>query len=251
MHKAGLIRDLSFSVKKAGDALETILAAFYSEQGAKAFQTYARQYFLPLIESVGLAYDSFRIGKAYQRKRKRMALKPTPSPGSKRTKTKKGKSQPKAKKFRTTTLSLTSNLPTRTEPLSTGIRDPVAIIDLTEDRLDSDTEQQSSSNSEINDFRFNLFPTTNSSSKNPNQDSLSLNNSTVIDSCDQIRDLLISISTSSAVVSTQKDSEDLFEIHSSPSLGGHTSGKDAQDDLVTRFKNGFSLGTIHNPIIID
>lgn len=60
MHKAGLIRDPSLVVKPAGDALETILAAFHSEQGAKAFQTYARQYFLPLIETAGLAYDSFR-----------------------------------------------------------------------------------------------------------------------------------------------------------------------------------------------
>ena len=60
MYKADLIHDLSHSVKPAGDALETILAAFHSEHGAKAFQTYARQYFLPLIEGVGLAYDSFR-----------------------------------------------------------------------------------------------------------------------------------------------------------------------------------------------
>jgi len=60
MHKAGLFHDLSLPVKPAGDAFETILAAFHSEQGARAFQTYTRQCFLPLIETVGLAYDAFR-----------------------------------------------------------------------------------------------------------------------------------------------------------------------------------------------
>lgn len=60
MHKAGLLVDLGRSVKPAGDAFETILAALHGEQGAKAFQTYARRCFLPLIDTVGLAYDTFR-----------------------------------------------------------------------------------------------------------------------------------------------------------------------------------------------
>lgn len=60
MNKAGLFDDLSHSVKPAGDALETIFAALHSERGADAFQAYARQYFLPLIETVGLDYDAFR-----------------------------------------------------------------------------------------------------------------------------------------------------------------------------------------------
>lgn len=60
MHKAGLLHDLSRSVKQAGDAFETILAALHSEQGVKAFQAYAGQCFLPLIETTGLAYDEFR-----------------------------------------------------------------------------------------------------------------------------------------------------------------------------------------------
>lgn len=60
MHKTGLLHDLTLPVKPAGDAFETILAALHSEQGAEAFQTYTRQYFVPLIETVGLAYDAFR-----------------------------------------------------------------------------------------------------------------------------------------------------------------------------------------------
>lgn len=74
------------------------------------------------------------------------------------------------------------------------------------------------------------------------------NNSTVVDSCNETRDLLISISASSAVVSARKDSEDAPKILS---LEGHTLGEDVvQDDLVARFQNA-SLGTIHNPITID
>jgi hypothetical protein len=70
------------------------------------------------------------------------------------------------------------------------------------------------------------------------------NDSTTGDSATEIRDLLVSISTSSAVVSVRKQSEDELKI-----LAGHTSGEDAvQDDLVACFKN---LGTIHNPITID
>lgn len=60
MHKAGLVHDLSCSVKPAGDAFETILAALHSEQGTKAFQAYAKRCFLPLIQTIGLAYDEFR-----------------------------------------------------------------------------------------------------------------------------------------------------------------------------------------------
>ena len=60
MNKAGLFHDLSRSVKPAGDAFETIIAALHSEQGSKAFQLYARECFLPLIETVALAYDEFR-----------------------------------------------------------------------------------------------------------------------------------------------------------------------------------------------
>lgn len=64
----------------------------------------------------------------------------------------------------------------------------------------------------------------------------------------------MSISASSPVVSSRKNSEDKVEILSPPTLGGHASGEDVvQDDLVSRFEKAslFNLGTIHNPITVD
>jgi hypothetical protein len=59
MYKAGF-HDINNPIKPAGDALETIIAAFYTEQGLEAFQSYAKLYFVPLIQIASQAYDGFR-----------------------------------------------------------------------------------------------------------------------------------------------------------------------------------------------
>lgn len=70
------------------------------------------------------------------------------------------------------------------------------------------------------------------------------NDSTAGDSSTEIRDLLVSISGSSAV---RKESKSELK-----TLARDTLGEDAlQDDLVKRFRNTSLLGTIHNPITID
>ncbi|KDR84907.1 hypothetical protein GALMADRAFT_54029 [Galerina marginata CBS 339.88] len=59
MQKVGLF-ELCGTAKKAGDAFETVLAAFHHEFGPQAFQTYLRKSFSPLIESVGSACDRYQ-----------------------------------------------------------------------------------------------------------------------------------------------------------------------------------------------
>ncbi|KAJ3514229.1 hypothetical protein NLJ89_g2496 [Agrocybe chaxingu] len=59
MHKLGF-HNINDAVKPAGDAFETILAAYHGERGPEAFQEYIHQYFPQLIHNVGHAYDHYR-----------------------------------------------------------------------------------------------------------------------------------------------------------------------------------------------
>ncbi|TFK41241.1 hypothetical protein BDQ12DRAFT_711037 [Crucibulum laeve] len=67
MHKVAF-HNLNDPVKPAGDAFETIIAAFYKECGHDAFHGWIKQFFRPLIYVVGLAYRNYRNGHLQRRK---------------------------------------------------------------------------------------------------------------------------------------------------------------------------------------
>ncbi|CAA7258666.1 unnamed protein product [Cyclocybe aegerita] len=72
MHKLGF-HDINDAVKPAGDAFETILAAYHGERGPEAFQEYIHQYFPQLIHNIGHAYDHYRSTVVISRvKRKKL-----------------------------------------------------------------------------------------------------------------------------------------------------------------------------------
>lgn len=59
MAKAGF-HDIADPVKPAGDAFETIIAAFHNESGVEAFHKWIHRHFTPLIRSAGIAYKGYR-----------------------------------------------------------------------------------------------------------------------------------------------------------------------------------------------
>ena len=59
MHKLGF-HNLDNPVKPAGDAYETILAVFHGESGPDDFGEYMRNFFTPLINTVGDTYRRLR-----------------------------------------------------------------------------------------------------------------------------------------------------------------------------------------------
>jgi hypothetical protein len=58
MHRLGH-HDIHDAVKPAGDAFETIIAAFRNETSTEAFQQWFRDNFTQLIHAACAAYDSW------------------------------------------------------------------------------------------------------------------------------------------------------------------------------------------------
>ncbi|KAF8971406.1 ribonuclease III domain-containing protein [Flammula alnicola] len=245
MYKLGF-HDINNPVKPAGDAFETMLAAFHGERGPDAFNEYVRPYFLPLIDSVAYAYYDYRSSSRIQRKEKyeeRGATSFLLGNARARRKLRKQEESIATSSSPSTTARPTISMPStsRTFRSMRTAEPPVksrVVIDLTSD-LDEDSAVETSDEDSV--IEIQPYPSIKSSSSNitvqRESDSNAKVNSSFSSGRYQAQNILQSISVS-------------------PKKGGDKSSqrkKDTQDDLVLLFSQAsLSLpGSIDNPITIE